>query len=133
MIGGFPRSRENGVSMWILPSLRSAPFLAEHSQSLDEPRTPLLSPDGLLPDLAGVVELGGGLALLTDDDDSDTASFDRASGEETDTAVASGPKIDSMGCRCGEAAGLDPVNRVGEDLVAKRCREGRSQLAEVGA
>jgi hypothetical protein len=136
MIGGLPSIRENGVSMWTLPSLRnerSSIWIWIDSQSLDQSRPPLLGPNGLLLDLVGVVELSSSLALLTDNDDADATALDGTRGEEADTAVASGAKVDRVGSRLGEVTRLDPVNGVSEDLVAKGGGERSGERSEVSA
>jgi hypothetical protein len=105
--------------MWIFPSLSSAQEGVVYLQSLNQLRLEISGPNRLRPNISRVVKFGSGLALLANYNDADAAAFKGASGQETDTAVPTWSKVDGVSSSSWEVAGLDPVNRRSENLVAK--------------
>jgi hypothetical protein len=121
MMGGFPKSRENGVSMWIRPSLQVSPDKTLQSrtglQGLDESWRPLLGPDGFSLDIDGIVKLGSSFALGSNDDNSYTSTFKCSAGQGTDTRSSTWSEIDGVSSGGREIASFCPMDMLGEDLV----------------
>jgi hypothetical protein len=96
-------------------------------------RSESLVPPSLIVDTGNIIELSSTLALLADDDGSDAAALHVAGGQRTDATQATGTEVDNMSSSLGEGGCSRPVDRLGEDLVAKRLGEGLFALAEIRA
>lgn len=99
--------------------------------SLDESRSPLLTPPDLFLNFLSVVKLGTILSLVTDDDDAHTAPFQVPGGESTDSARTTGTKVNGVGGSGREGGGFRPVNGHGADLIAERPRQGGREVTEI--
>ena len=86
-----------------------------------------------LPGGHGNLKGDGNWVLSTVDAMRFLTSLDGTRGEEADTAVASGTKVDGVGSRLGEVTRLDPVDGVSEDLVAEGSGERGGERSEVSA
>jgi hypothetical protein len=102
-------------------------------QSLDKPRTPLFGPDGLALDVLSVKEFRASLALRTDQDNTDTSTFETSSCERSDTASTTWTEVDGMSSCGREVASFCPVDWLDKDLVAKRSSQGGADLPQVRA
>jgi hypothetical protein len=87
-------------------------------QGLDESWRPFLGPDRFSLDVDGVVELRSGLALGSNDNDTNSSTFKCSACERSDTRSTTWSEIDGVRSGGREVASFCPVDMLGEDLVA---------------
>jgi len=87
-------------------------------QGLDESWTPLLGPNGFSLDIDGIVEFRSSLALGSNNDNTDTSTFECSTCERSDTRSTTWSEIDGVGGGGREVASFRPVNVLDKDLVA---------------
>ncbi len=93
--------------------------MTDYSQSLDQFRTPFLSPDLLSLDIVGIVKFCCSFSFLANDNGSHTSTFKGSRGEETNTTVSSRSKVDGVSSSRWEVAAFYPVDGSGEDLITQ--------------
>ena len=101
--------------------------------SLDEAGGVLLAPPFLPLDLASIEQLRDALALVTDDDDTNTTAVQVTSGHGTTSTETTRTEVDGVRCSLGEVASFGPVNGLGEDELAEELRKGTLGLGHIGA
>ena len=137
MIGGLPRSREKGVSIWITPSLRRCQnsdldsWRIESLPCLCQPRSPLLSPPVLVLDIVGIIQLIA-LGFVTENDNANAPSIQNAKDDWTDPVDSTGTKINRVCGGLWEIDGLGPVEGKCENLFRDGPRNRGSRTPEIG-
>ena len=103
-----------------------------NTPSLHEARREFLRPPLLGLDVLSIVKFGGALGLVTGDDDTYTTALEVAGSEGANAAQTARTKVDRVCRSLRECGRLRPLDRKGEDLVAKRPGKRTLSRSEIG-
>ena len=138
MIGGLPRSREKGVSIWMAPSLEEGSQNSgldlrgkEIIPGLHQTWCPLLAPPILVLDAIRIIQLIA-FGLVSEDDNADAPSAQNTRDNRTDPISPTWTKINRVCGGLWEVNGLGPMQWKRENLFRDRPRDRGSGIPEIG-
>lgn len=120
---------EKGVTVSLSDCMEWEPML--HLQGLDELWHILLRPFSFVPGRSRREGLGTALALVSNNQHTNTSTLKVSLGKSTDTARATRSKVNGVSSRGREVGRLAPVNGRGEDLIAQGGSKGTGDLTKI--